>query len=54
MAAATVTNRTNGKAIKYEIPREVMAQIVRWNQTLDESGRYDAVMSTPGLFRVAE
>jgi hypothetical protein len=31
-----------------------MAKIVDWNRTLDPAGRYQAAMSAPELFEVAD
>ena len=53
LAVVVVRDRKSGAGVRYAIADEWMAKIADWNKTLDPAGRYQAVMSAPGLFQVA-
>ncbi|MGA7486076.1 MAG: formylmethanofuran dehydrogenase subunit E family protein [Xanthobacteraceae bacterium] len=52
LAVVVVRDRKTGAAVRYDIADSFMAKAVDWNRTLDPAGRYQAVMSVPGLFEV--
>jgi formylmethanofuran dehydrogenase subunit E len=53
LAVVIVRDRKSGAGVRYSITDEWMAKIIDWNKTLDPAGRYQTVMSAPGLFEVA-
>jgi formylmethanofuran dehydrogenase subunit E len=53
LAVAVVRDRKSGAGLRYAVKDEWLAKIADWNKTLDPAGRYQAVMSVPGLFEVA-
>lgn len=54
MAMAIVRHRKTGKAFRYRVQDKWLLQLAQWNRTLDERGRYDAVMKAEDLFEVSE
>lgn len=54
MAMAVVRHRKTGKAFRYKVQEKWLLQLAQWNRTLDERGRYDAVMKADDLFEVTE
>jgi hypothetical protein len=44
--------RKGGPGFKYTIPIAALAKLGPMNKDLNERGRYDAVMTTEGLFQV--
>ena len=52
LAVVVVRDRKTGAAVRYAVADSFMAKVVDWNRTLDPAGRYQAVMSAPGLFEV--
>lgn len=54
MAMAVVRHRKTGKAFRYKVQDKWLLQLAQWNRTLDERGRYDAVMGAQDLFEVSE
>ncbi len=51
-AVIVIRPRLGGSGFKYTIPIAALAKLGAMNKTLDERGRYDAVMATDGLFQV--
>lgn len=51
-AVIVIRPRQGGPGFKYTIPVSALAKLGEMNKSLDERGRYDAVMSTDGLFQV--
>ena len=51
-AVIVIRPRQGGPGFKYTIPMAALAKLGPMNKYLDERGRYDAVMSTDGLFQV--
>jgi formylmethanofuran dehydrogenase subunit E len=51
-AVIVIRPRQSGPGFKYTIPGSALAKLGAMNKTLDERGRYDAVMSTDDLFQV--
>src|SRR5262245_59461261 len=45
IAVVVVQNKQSGEAVRYTVPDEWLPTLAEWNRTLDEAGRYDAVMS---------
>lgn len=54
MAMVVARHRKTGKAVRYKVQEKWLLQLAQWNRTLDERGRYDAVMKADDLFEVAE
>jgi formylmethanofuran dehydrogenase subunit E len=52
IAVAIIRPRKGGAGFKYTIPASVLAKLGPMNANLDPRGRYDAVMTTDGLFQV--
>jgi len=53
MAAVIIIRpRQGGAGFKYTIPMSALAKLGPMNKDLDPRGRYDAVMTTDGLFQV--
>jgi len=52
MGAAVIRHRKTGKALRYEIPAELMPRLIEWNKAYDPRGRYDVVMKAQDLFTV--
>ena len=52
MGAAVIRHRKTGKAVRYEIPAELLPRLIEWNKAYDPRGRYDAVMNAQDLFTV--
>ncbi len=44
---AIIKNKKTGQALRYTLPNSVRSQLDRWNQSLTERQRYDAVMNAP-------
>jgi formylmethanofuran dehydrogenase subunit E len=51
-AVIVIRPRQGGPGFKYTIPMESLAKLGPMNKNLNERGRYDAVMTADGLFRV--
>jgi formylmethanofuran dehydrogenase subunit E len=51
-AVIVIRPRQGGPGFKYTIPMAALAKLGPMNKDLDERGRYDAVMTTDGLFQV--
>jgi len=51
-AVIVIRPRQGGPGFKYTIPMSALAKLGPMNRDLDPRGRYDAVMSTDGLFQV--
>ena len=51
-AVIVIRPRQGGPGLKYTIPMSALAKLGPMNKDLDPRGRYDAVMSTDGLFQV--
>src|SRR5262245_59450992 len=54
LAVVIIRDRKTGAGLRYSVADTWMAKIVDWNRTLDPAGRYQAAMSAPGLFEVAD
>ena len=54
MAMAVVRHRKTGRAVRYKVQEKWLLQLAQWNRTLDERGRYDAVMKADDLFEVSD
>src|SRR5262245_37689897 len=54
LAVVVIRDRKTGAGLRYGVSDTWMARIVDWNRTLDPAGRYQAAMSVPGLFEVAD
>jgi len=54
LAVVVIRDRNSGAGLRYGVSDSWMAKIVDWNRTLDPAGRYQAAMSAPGLFEVAD
>ena len=54
LAVVVIRDRKTGAGLRYGVSDNWMAKIVDWNRTLDPAGRYQADMSAPGLFEVAD
>jgi formylmethanofuran dehydrogenase subunit E len=52
IAVAIIRPRKGGAGFKYSIPASALAKLGSMNANLDPRGRYDAVMTTDGLFQV--
>ena len=53
MAAVIIIRpRHGGRGFKYTIPLAALPKLVEMNRTLDPRGRFDAVMTTEGLFEI--
>lgn len=52
MAMIVIRHRTTGATLRYKVADSWMPKLAEWNKTLDERGRYDAVMKADGLFEV--
>jgi formylmethanofuran dehydrogenase subunit E len=52
IAVAVIRPRKGGGGFKYSIPASALARLGPMNVNLDPRGRYDAVMTTDGLFQV--
>lgn len=53
LAVVIVRDKKSGAGVRYAVKDEWLAKIIDWNKTLDPAGRYQAVMSAPGLFEIA-
>ena len=53
LAEVVVRNKRTGASVRYRVASRWMPEIGKWNRTLNERGRYDAVMQTDGLYEVA-
>ena len=53
LAVAIIRNRKTGEGLRYTVSDEWLPKVREWIQTLDASGRYQAVMKAEGLFQVA-
>jgi len=54
LAVVVIRDRKTGAGLRYGVSDSWMAKIVDWNRTLDPAGRYQAAMSAPELFEVAD
>jgi formylmethanofuran dehydrogenase subunit E len=54
LAVVVIRDRKTGAGLRYGVSDAWMAKIAEWNKTLDPAGRYQAAMSAPGLFEVAD
>jgi formylmethanofuran dehydrogenase subunit E len=52
IAVVVVQKKQSGEALRYTVPDEWLPTLAEWNRTLDEAGRYEAVMSAEGLIKV--
>jgi formylmethanofuran dehydrogenase subunit E len=52
LAVVIIRPRKGGPGFKYTIPKSSLPRLGEMNKTLDPRGRYDAVMTTEGLFQV--
>ncbi len=52
MGAVVIRHRKTGKAVRYEIPADLLPKLLEWNKTYDARGRYDVVMKAQDLFTV--
>jgi len=52
LAVVIIRPRKGGPGFKYTIPTSSLPRLGEMNKTLDPRGRYDAVMTTEGLFQV--
>jgi len=52
IAVVVVQKKQSGEAVRYTVPEEWLPKLAEWNQTLDDAGRYEAVMGAEGLIRV--
>jgi formylmethanofuran dehydrogenase subunit E len=52
LAVIVIRPRKGGPGLKYTIPMAVLPKLGEMNKTLNERGRYDAVMAADGLFQV--
>ncbi|OJY03131.1 MAG: hypothetical protein BGP04_15240 [Rhizobiales bacterium 62-17] len=50
-AVAVITHKQSGASVKYTVAESWMPRLVEMNKTLDEAGRFDAVMKAEGLFQ---
>jgi formylmethanofuran dehydrogenase subunit E len=54
LAVVVIRDRKTGAGLRYTVTDAWMPKIADWNRTLDPAGRYQAAMSAPGLFEVAD
>ena len=54
LAEVVIRNKRTGESVRYRVASRWMAEIGKWNRTLDERGRYDAVMGADGLYEVEQ
>ena len=54
LAVVVIRDRKSGAGLRYGVSDSWMPKIIDWNRTLDPAGRYQAAMSAPGLFEVAD
>jgi formylmethanofuran dehydrogenase subunit E len=54
LAVVVVRDRKTGAGVRYSVSDAWMAKIAEWNRSLDPAGRYQAAMTAPGLFEVAD
>ena len=52
IAVAIIRPRKGGAGYKYSIPASALAKLGPMNANLDPRGRYDAAMTTDGLFEI--
>ncbi len=52
IAVAVIRPRAGGAGFRYAIPASALPKLGEMNKNLDPRGRYDAVMTTDGLFQV--
>ena len=52
LAVVIIRPRKGGAGFRYTIPKSSLSRLGEMNKTLDPRGRYDAVMTTDGLFQV--
>jgi formylmethanofuran dehydrogenase subunit E len=52
LAVVVVQKKQSSDAVRYTIPEEWLPKLAEWNSTLDEVGRYEAVMGAEGLIKV--
>jgi formylmethanofuran dehydrogenase subunit E len=52
LAVIVIRPRKGGPGFKYTIPMSALPKLGEMNKTLNERGRYDAVMAAEGLFQV--
>jgi formylmethanofuran dehydrogenase subunit E len=52
IAVVVVQKKQSGEAIRYTVPDAWLPKLEEWNRTLDEAGRYEAVMAAEGLIKV--
>lgn len=50
LAVVVVRSKATGEGVRYVVPGAALPRLGDWNRSLDERGRYDAVMSADGLF----
>ena len=50
-AVAVIIHKQSGASVKYTIAESWMPRLVEMNKTLDDAGRFDAVMKAEGLFQ---
>ena len=50
-AVAVITHKQSGASVKYTVAESWMPRLVEMNKTVDEAGRFDAVMKAEGLFQ---
>jgi hypothetical protein len=51
-AIIVIRPRQGGSGFKYTVPMDALPKLAQINKDLDPHGRYDAVMTTDGLFDV--
>jgi hypothetical protein len=52
IAVVMVQKNQSGEAVRYTVPDEWLPKLEEWNRTLDETGRFQAVMGAEGLIKV--
>jgi hypothetical protein len=52
LAVVIIRPRKGGAGFRYTIPTSALPKLGEMNKTLDPRGRFDAVMTTEGLFGV--
>jgi len=52
IAIVVVQKKQSGEALRYTVADEWLPKLAEWNRTLDEAGRYEAVMGAEGLIKV--
>lgn len=52
MAVIVIRHKRSGKAFRYKVAMSWMPKLGAFNKTLDERGRFDAVMKAENLFEV--